>query len=347
MYYYDSKLPSVGQIVLAHIVTQKETEQCLYVRIPEYNDIEGIIPKADLPKKRRTYNRVLAQMRRDKIIPCVVTKKPVLDRKDDHTSAWAIDLSIKNIELDKREIIISRFNTITRILKALKFLSEELGTTIDRIAYGFWDRHIVELDSAKITDHDDTDDSSDTEDSTDSEDSENSTDSSDSKNTDSKFVLTDLSELYQQIIGDIEFTVSTICSGIARREIEELTEDQIQALRSTLKERVTMKTSDCTIGFNLRVDDADKSDPVTVLRETFTEVLERDDLSIQYNGAPNYTACVKNVHPDDLDDVKTELQTTFTDTLRSKNAVFLFKITDAAAKVPTYTLSYPREIVME
>lgn len=338
MYYYDSKLPSVGQIVLAHIVTQKETEHCLYVRIPEYNDIEGIIPKADLPKKRRAYNRVLAQMRRDKIIPCVVTKKPVLDRKDDHTSVWAIDLSIKNIELDKREIIISRFNTITRILKALKFLSEELDTTIDRIAYGFWDRHIVELDSTKITDHDDTEDS---------EDSEDSSDSTDSKSTDSKFVLTDLSELYQQIIGDIEFTISTVCSGIARREIEELTEDQIQALRSTLKERVTMKTSDCTIGFNLRVDDADKSDPVTVLRETFTEVLERDDLSIQYNGAPNYTAYVKNVHPDDLDDVKTELQTTFTDTLRSKNAVFLFKITGATTKVPTYTLSYPREIVME
>ena len=54
MYYYSTNVPKVGQILIGHLIKEKEGETCFYVRIPEYNNIEGMIPKSNLPKKRRT-----------------------------------------------------------------------------------------------------------------------------------------------------------------------------------------------------------------------------------------------------------------------------------------------------
>ena len=119
MLYYSSDMPVVGQIVIGHLILEKEEDQCLYVRVPEYNNIEGIIPKSNLPKKKRAFKRILAQMRKDKTLPCVVKSEP---RKDSNNQLWPLDLSLRSIAREKKQVVIDRFNNITRILKIFKFL---------------------------------------------------------------------------------------------------------------------------------------------------------------------------------------------------------------------------------
>jgi len=342
MYYYSSNVPKVGQVVLGNLLNDKETEDCLYVRLPEYQNIEGMIPKSNLPKKRRMYNRVLAQMRKDVIIPCVLKSKPQIN--DDGTT-WPLDLTLKRIDMESNRIFIGRFDNITRILKVMKFLAEETGVDVCKLCAGIWSSEIVELFAERIVyeNQQDTINSKDKQnvDSADSDvDSDNSIDSdgSNSELSSSPQILTNLTDLYQRVIGNNNYLIEVIRRGM------EIDSDLESKLRNVLTTYSISKKSDCSIQFKFRVDTAD--DPVQVLQNTFTRVMEiYPDIMIHYKGAPTYIIIKPNVGPADLQNVIDNLQETFETYLKEHEKCVYhlkFSLQNAEAKEPIYSFAFPR-----
>jgi translation initiation factor 2 alpha subunit (eIF-2alpha) len=330
MFYYSSDMPIEGQIVIGHLVLDKEEENCLYVRVPEYNNIEGIIPKSNLPKKKRNFKRILAQMKRDKIIPCLVKSEP---RKDSNNQLWPLDLTLRNIEREKKQLIIDRFNNITRILRVFKFLSEETKISFEKLSSGLRKQYVTELEVDNLADNSDDENSDDEE--------------SKSDYNKSSQGLTDLSDLYQKIIGNYDFLVEIIKTGY------NLTNDQELLIRKTMTDNTVAKNSDCNIFFEFRVDDAkDPLNPVEVLQSTFVNVFNKiPDISIQYRGAPNYVATVQDVLPDDVEDNISKLSKVFEDYLSELDPKpkyhLQFSLEKSIAKEPIYTFSFPREVKMD
>lgn len=327
MFYYSSDMPIVGQIVIGHLIPGKEEANCLYVRVPEYNNIEGIIPKSDLPKKRRTFNRVLALMKKEKIIPCVIKTAP---KRDSEGKLWSLDLTLRNIDRDQKQIIIDRYENIARIMKLIKFLSEETQIECSNLTQGFWKKYIVELEADKIADA--------------GNDSDAEPDSDSDDGSDSMQILTDLTDLYQKILGNHNFMIDTISSGY------ELTHEGEESIREVMRVYTNTKKSDCNIYFEFRVDDAE--DPVEVLQNTFTNVMDKiPDIVIQYRGAPSYVAIVQDVGPEDVTDQITELSELFESFLSSmdpKPSYYLkFSHEKSIAKEPIYSFSYPREVKID
>jgi translation initiation factor 2 alpha subunit (eIF-2alpha) len=322
----------MGQVVLGYLINEKEEENCLYVRIPEYDNIEGMIPKSNLPKKRRTFKRVLAKMRKDIIVPCVLKTKP---RFNDDGTPWPLDLTLRRIDRDSKQVFIDRFENIGRILKVHKFVSEEVGTDFRNLSAGLWSEEIIELFADRIID-----DKKDSDSDSDSNDSDDADSDSDSEQSDSPQVLSDLANLYQMIVGDHDYMIQMI-----RRSMD-LDADLETQIRRVMTEYTHAKKSDCSIQFEFRVDDAE--DPVDVLQQVFTKVLDQNpDIVIHYKGAPNYVTVKPNVSPDELEGEIESLRETFESIIQEcANCSYhlKFSLQNSEAKTPTYSFSFPRLI---
>ena len=328
MYYYSShsNIPVVGQVLVGQILLEKEEETCIYVRIPEYNNIEGIIPKSNLPKKRRIYAKVLAQMKKDKQIPCVVKFEP---RVDADSKLWPLDLSILTADDLIKHTIVGRFENMSRILKLFKFLAEETNTPFTYAVQGLADL-MPELSADDLMDKDQT-------------------------------VLSDLSDLYIKLISDVTYLLSVMRFDVrVSDDVPPDTQSDTQSdapsfVRSVMSSCITVKKSDCTICFDFRINSGGQSnstDPVKILRDTFTHVMyQHPTMSIQYKGAPSYAAIMPDVSIDDLPSKIDSIQKCFTDYLEAeyRDCKFdlLFDITKAEAKKPQYFMTYPREITIE
>jgi translation initiation factor 2 alpha subunit (eIF-2alpha) len=342
MFYYSSNMPIEGQIVIGYLVPDKEEENCLYVRVPEYNNIEGIIPKSNLPKKKRNFKKILAQMKKDKIIPCLVKSEP---RKDSNNQLWPLDLTLRNIEREKKQLIIDRFNNITRILRVFKFISEETKISFEELSLGLHKQFVTELEVDNLADNlaDNSDD-----DNSDDDNSDNSNNLESKSDSDkSSQCLTDLSDLHQKIIGNHDFLIETI------RAEYNLTNDEEILIRKTMSNNTVAKNSDCNIFFEFRVDDAkDPLNPVEVLQSTFVNIFDAiPNISIQYRGAPNYVATVQDVLPHDLENTISKLSQVFEDYLSELDPKpkyhLQFSREQSIAKEPIYTFSFPREVKMD
>jgi translation initiation factor 2 alpha subunit (eIF-2alpha) len=328
MQHYSSSTPKVGQVVLGYLLNEKEEENCLYVRVPEYGNIEGMIPKSNLPKKRRTFKRVLGKMRKEKIVPCVMKTKP---RLNDDGTPWPLDLTLRRIDRDMKQMFIDRYENVGRILKVFKYLSEETDAEYMDLAAGIWQEDIVELFADRIVNENDSNDSDDSDDS--------DANSQDSEASDSPQVVTDLSDLYQKVIGNFDYMIELIRKGY------DLNDELETQIRSIMADHSHAKKADCSIQFDFRVDDAD--DPVEVLQTVFTTVMEANpNISIQYRGAPSYVAIKPDVGPEDLEDAVNDLEEVFQATLTDVECTYhlAFSLTNSEAKEPVYSFSFPREI---
>ena len=333
MFYYSSNSPKVGQVVLGYLMNDKEEENCIYVRIPEYDNVEGMIPKSNLPKKRRTFKKVLAKMRKEGVIPCVVKSKP---RFNVDGTPWTLDLTLRRIDRNAKQVFIDRVDNIARILKVMKFLSEETTVGLGELCTGLWSGYIGELFADRIVYGTEDNDESDEE----SSDSGSDESDTDSDNSDSPQQLTDLSDLYQRVAGNPDFVIDTIKAGTT---LESETES---AILDILNSYSNAKKSDCTINFEFRIDDAE--DPVEVLQDVFSKVIEdQPDLTIHYKGAPMYSAIKPDVSPAELEGRIDELRQTFETALSTHsncNYHLKFSLQDSEAKEPTYSFSFPRMI---
>lgn len=115
MYFYEQKIPERNTIVVADMSSDKKTEGCIYVTLPEYKNLTGIIYRKELPNRFKDQKRVMADMKKAVQIVCVVTN-PITDTQQ-------VELSIKGVDTKYHEAICIRYKTIEKILKIMKFIS--------------------------------------------------------------------------------------------------------------------------------------------------------------------------------------------------------------------------------
>jgi len=115
MYFYEQKIPEQNTIVVADMSVDEKTDSCIYVTLPEYKNLTGIIYRNELPKRFKDQKRAIADMKKVGQIVCVVTNSM--------TDTNLIELSIKGIDTKYHEAICTRYKTVEKILKIMKFIS--------------------------------------------------------------------------------------------------------------------------------------------------------------------------------------------------------------------------------
>lgn len=130
MYYYLEKIPKKDSIVIGIIKHDQETENNLYVELPEFNNIMGIIPKSEFPVKKKAYLKALKNTKAKELLTCKVMHEPKLD---DTGTPRLIDLSIKNVDEKYNQSIINRYRNAEKIIKLIKYISKEFNLNFSDI----------------------------------------------------------------------------------------------------------------------------------------------------------------------------------------------------------------------
>lgn len=147
MHYYCNHIPNKETIVIAKLNNEDESEFCFYVELPEYDNIQGVIQKSELPKKIKTRNKMMALMRRCGTIPCTVSAQ--------HDEGEIIELSVRDIESQTKELIMDRYFNIQKILKMTKYICEEFDLKFDEQLEKLHEQYIYPIN---ITDSNSFDD---------------------------------------------------------------------------------------------------------------------------------------------------------------------------------------------
>ena len=114
MRYYYNETPKVDDIVMCNV--EKIQEYCIYVKLIEYNNIEGMVQLADASTRRKRKSVCLLKVNR---------KYPLLVIRVDEENKY-IDLSNKFLTLEDKDIENKRYNDYSFVIKILKlFLSHK------------------------------------------------------------------------------------------------------------------------------------------------------------------------------------------------------------------------------
>ena len=108
MRFYKKELPKVDDIVMCNV--EKIQEQCIYVKLIEYNDIEGMVQLADASTRRKRQSVCLLKVNK---------KYPLLVVRIDEEKKY-IDLSNKFLSDEDRNIATDRYNKYSFTIKMLK-----------------------------------------------------------------------------------------------------------------------------------------------------------------------------------------------------------------------------------
>jgi translation initiation factor 2 alpha subunit (eIF-2alpha) len=309
MLFYSSDKPLEGQVLVGNILLEKEEETCIYVKIPEYDNIEGLISKSYLPKKKRVYNKVLAQMRRDKKILCVVKSKPEVDTDG---KLWPLDLMLVTIDDTLKEKLTDRYENIIRILKLVKFLSEDTDTNISHMMRGLYD----EVKEIFITDFSDEDKIG---------------------------SISDLSNFYNKLISDNKYLINILDGD------KDLTEDSKNKISSVMRDSVVVKKEDCVLPFVFRINNARDANSIDILNKSFDHFMsEFPTISVYYKGAPLYSMSIPDTDEVDIVEKVENIKKCFSDHIRdnyqSCSYDLSFDLDKAEIKKPIYTMTYNRLI---
>lgn len=115
MYFYTDRYPEQGTIVIANMKVGDKSDNCMYVTLPEYNNVDGILYRNELPKRLKLQKKAIADMKQVGQIVCVVTNTSV--------ESNLIELSIKGVDIKYHDLIISRYRNIEKIIKIMKYIS--------------------------------------------------------------------------------------------------------------------------------------------------------------------------------------------------------------------------------
>lgn len=307
MLFYSSDKPVEGQVLVGNILLEKEEETCIYVKIPEYNNIEGLISKSYLPKKKRVYNKVLAQMRRDKKILCVVKSKPEVDTDG---KLWPLDLMLVTLDDKVKENIINRYENIIRILKLVKFLSEEAETDISHMLRGLHN----DITEIFVTDFSDED---------------------------KIIAITDLSDFYNKLISDTTYLINIVDGD------KDLTEDSKNKISSVMQNSVVVKKEDCILSFVFRINNAKDANSIDILNNSFAHFMsEFPMISVHYKGAPLYSMSIPDTDEVDILGKVENIKKCFTNHIRDNYDTcsydLSFDLDKSEIKKPIYTMTFSR-----
>src|SRR5579872_1460135 len=152
MFYYRDELPQMGTIVIAVVSDTDENDSCIYTTLPEYNNCQGVIYKRELPKKVKQQKKILSEMKHAGTIVCVVSNSLTTSTISSKSKSEIIELSIKGVDPKHHANIITRYKNIEKILKIVKFVSQEFGYTYKNIIKKIHENIITPLTDINGTD---------------------------------------------------------------------------------------------------------------------------------------------------------------------------------------------------
>lgn len=140
MNYYGIDFPEPNDIVMVQY--NYSNEYGMYVKLVEYNNIEGMITLSELHRRRVNPEKIFA---RDKIYPCIVI--------DVNRNRNTIDLSYRKIDVGEKAKYSLHFPFIKQFIKVLSDIHDEQICTFETLMDLSF-RHV--FNSRTLTDHVDT-----------------------------------------------------------------------------------------------------------------------------------------------------------------------------------------------
>jgi translation initiation factor 2 alpha subunit (eIF-2alpha) len=276
MFFYKCNLPKKGSIVVVTIDRSFESENCVYVTLPEFNNFRGIFYKSELPNRIKHHKKATKDMKQADYIVCTVTNNTKF--RDDGCPDL-IDLSIKGVDQKHHEKVIARFKNIERIVKLVKFISVHTKIPYDELSKNL--KEVIK----PISNVDD-----------------GSTDSTESE-TDKNKVFNDFAETYLNYLRKPETLI----------DILDIDSKKMDYILEVLKERIHENNATSTLEIDIAVwsPDKDGHDPVYVLRELFKYVInemKEHKLEIRYVGAPRYQLTLPDIEMDKAEDIYKKIQ---------------------------------------
>ena len=120
MRFYKKEIPNIDEIVICHV--ERIQDYCIYVKLIEYNNIEGMVQLADASTRRK---------RRSKCLLKVNKKYPLLVIRVDESNNF-IDLSNKFLSKEDKDSTNKRYNNYCYVIKIFKkFLSTKFSSKYD------------------------------------------------------------------------------------------------------------------------------------------------------------------------------------------------------------------------
>lgn len=121
MRFYKKELPNVDEIVMCNV--EKIQEECIYVRLLEYNNIEGMVQLADASTRRKRKSVCLLKVNK---------KYPLLVVRIDQEKKY-IDLSNKFLSDEDKDVATDRYQRYSFTVKMLKsFISKMNSNKYDK-----------------------------------------------------------------------------------------------------------------------------------------------------------------------------------------------------------------------
>lgn len=114
MKFYENELPKIDDIVMCHV--EKIQDHCIYVKLLEYDNIQGLVQLADASTRRKRKSVCLLKI--NKKYPLLVIR---IDEKNKY-----IDLSNKFLSEEDKDYAVKNFDSYSFTIKMLKaFLSKK------------------------------------------------------------------------------------------------------------------------------------------------------------------------------------------------------------------------------
>lgn len=282
MFYYTDKFPKKGTMVVAMVDNDKESVHCVYVILPEYNNVCGIIYQNELPKRLKQQKKAIADMKHAGHIVCVVTNDPKINADGE---AEIVELSIKGIDIKYHADVLTRIKNIERLLKILKFISIKCDISFDHISKKLRKKIIKPLTDINENDGIDNYDS-----------------------------------LYKQILRDINVLLSTMSLDKLEGFDSTRYEDLSNIFKSIIKE--TDAETSLLFDIFIWKDDSKGNNAIQILRNLFAHVLknyEDNTVEIRYIGAPRYQIHIRNIALQNIETKYNDIKYTITKWLTDNN----------------------------
>lgn len=268
MFYYTDRFPKKGTIVIAQIDKEKEIKHCVYVVLPEYNNITGIIYQNELPKRYKQQKKAISDMRQSGHIVCVVTSDPNLNADN---NAEIVELSIKGVDAKYHSNILARNKNIERLLKILTFVSIKFNLQLEAIARNFRKKIIRPLftDTIDIDENDGVD---------------------------------NYDELYKKLLCEINTLVNFMAI-----EDQAVQEDVLNTLKGLIK-KTNASTSLPFDLFIWKGNSNDAVYILRNLFSHLVTEFKDRTVEIRYIGAPRYQIYIKNIALEEIDKAYSDIE---------------------------------------
>jgi len=272
--YYSEKVPSQGTIVIGKIYD--ESERSLFVRLPEYGNICGMIPKSDLPAKKKAFDKMLKSLLKAQSFPCTINQ-PVQKIGDE---LKLVDLTIKSIDSTEQQLIMRRFGNIEKILKMVMYVAKETKSDVNRLMSNqMFDliKPLNRVDVSKDTVKKSYDD-------------EEEEDEEDEMITENENVekIDDYEKLYSKFLEDPSYFVQLL--GIGSNQDIGTNQDIVQKIKGLIRETGSSSSMQIELAVWTNIENNGK-DAIQNISEMFTHLISSNknmNLTIQYKGAPTY-----------------------------------------------------------